>query len=456
MKYRHILFLIILGLLFSCKPELDDFSPSQGSADFSTYVALGNSLTAGYADGALYQSGQLNSYPNILAEQFKKVGGGEFIQPLMPTEEGVGFTVYPPPVGTVFRTKSILGYSTDCNNITSLSPVLAISNPNQAELQGYLLNPVTGNFNNLGVPGAKSFHLLAQNYGDLAGIGIYANPYYARFASSSTSTVLGDALAQQPTFFTLWIGNNDVLGYATSGGMGDTITGQQTYAFVMSTLLGYLTSNGAKGALANIPDVTDVPFFTTIPPKGYKVTQQQADLLNQNLGNFGLHYEEGANYFIIADPNSPVGFRQMVEGELLLLTLPQDSLKCAYWGGFNPILQLPKPIPGQYVLTTTEISQIKDAVQGYNTTLLSLANQFDLAYIDMNSKLKELHQGIVEDGVRLTDEFVTGNSFSLDGIHLTAMGYAYAANQFILGINAKYSSNLPTVSLTNYQSVILP
>jgi lysophospholipase L1-like esterase len=108
------------------------------------------------------------------------------------------------------------------------------------------------------------------------------------------------------------------------------------------------------------------------------------------------------------------------------------------------------------VLTTNEISQIKNAVQGYNTTLLSLANQFDLAYIDMNSKLKELKNGIVTDGITLTDDFISGNSFSLDGIHLTAMGYAFVANQFILGINAKYGSNLPTVSLTNYQSVILP
>ena len=48
-----------------------------------------------------------------------------------------------------------------------------------------------------------------------------ANPYYARMATSATATVLGDAMAQSPTFFTLSeIGGNDVLGYATSGGVG--------------------------------------------------------------------------------------------------------------------------------------------------------------------------------------------------------------------------------------------
>ncbi len=438
MKYRYILFLGILGLLFSCKPELDDFSPSQGSADFSTYVALGNSLTAGYADGSLYKSAQMNSYPSILAEQFQKAGGGNFVQPLMNGEYGI------------IPGKLKIGYKTDCLGNTSLSPVPDMGPLDAISLVGY---PV----NNLGVPGAKSFHLLAPGYGDIAGVGVYANPYYARFATSATASVITDAMALQPTFFTLWIGNNDVLGYATSGGMGDSITGQGFYAYVMNLLLGTLTSNGAKGAIANIPDVTSVPFFNTIPANGYVVTQDEANLLNQYLGPFGLHYEAGPNYFIIADPTIPVlGFRQMVEGELLLLTLPQDSLKCAYWGGFNPVLQIPKPIPGQYVLTINEINQIKNAVEGYNTTLSALASQFDLAYIDMNSKMKDLKNGIVTDGIKLTDDFITGNSFSLDGIHLSQMGYAYLANQFILGINGKYGSNLPTVSLTNYQSVILP
>ena len=49
-----------------------------GSADFSKYVAVGNSLTSGFSDNALFRSGQENSFPNILAKQFAEVGGGEF------------------------------------------------------------------------------------------------------------------------------------------------------------------------------------------------------------------------------------------------------------------------------------------------------------------------------------------------------------------------------------------
>jgi len=56
---------------------------SSGSADFSKFVAIGDSLTAGYADGALYLSGQKNSFPAVLAAQFAKAGGGDFTQPLV-------------------------------------------------------------------------------------------------------------------------------------------------------------------------------------------------------------------------------------------------------------------------------------------------------------------------------------------------------------------------------------
>lgn len=58
-------------------------APTSGSADFSTFVSLGNSLTAGFADGALYSIAQENSTPNIMASKFSLVGGGNFTQPLM-------------------------------------------------------------------------------------------------------------------------------------------------------------------------------------------------------------------------------------------------------------------------------------------------------------------------------------------------------------------------------------
>lgn len=430
MQYRYILFIGLLGILYSCEPELEDYSTSNGNADFSTYVALGNSLTAGYADGALYNSAQSTSYPAILGQQFAKAGGGSFVQPVVNSEFGV------------FEGKRKLGYSTDCLGTTSLAPVM-----DEGLVDGPA--PVGYQVNNLGVPGARSSHLLAPGYGTL-------NPYFGRFASDPMASVLGDAMAMNPTFFTLWIGNNDVLGYSTAGGVGDTITSQLWFAAYLNMTLETLTSNGAKGAIANIPDVTAIPFFNTVPPNAYVVTQGQADTLNMFLGNLGFHYEAGPNYFIIEDPNAIIGFRQMVEGELLLLTLPQDSLKCAFWGGFNPFTQSPVPIPDQYALSLAELDEISAATAGFNQTIEAMAVQYNLAFVDMNAEFNKLITGVTFDGVTLSTGFITGNAFSLDGVHGTPMGYSHVANIFTNAINNKYGSTFPMVSIAGYTANILP
>ena len=66
-------------------PPLNSGSASAGNADFTKFVSIGDSLTAGYADGALYLLGQQNSFPGMLAQQFAAVGGGTFVQPFLNT-----------------------------------------------------------------------------------------------------------------------------------------------------------------------------------------------------------------------------------------------------------------------------------------------------------------------------------------------------------------------------------
>jgi len=74
-----------------------------GSVDFSKYVAVGNSLTAGLMDAALFTSGQQNSFPNILAQQFQinGVGGGTFNQPDINSTTGfnISLNAIPPQAG---------------------------------------------------------------------------------------------------------------------------------------------------------------------------------------------------------------------------------------------------------------------------------------------------------------------------------------------------------------------
>jgi hypothetical protein len=80
-------------------------------------------------------------------------------------------------------------------------------------------NKFTGSLNNYGIPGARVFHLYGSGYGsvlELAG----TQTLIMLVSTSESSTVIDDAAAADGTFFTLWIGNNDILGYASSGGSG--------------------------------------------------------------------------------------------------------------------------------------------------------------------------------------------------------------------------------------------
>ena len=91
----------------------------------------------------------------------------------------------------------------------------------------------------------------------------------------------------------------------------------------------------------------------------------------------------------------------MVPGELVLLSVPQDSLKCLGMGIINKLTFTPYPIPKQYILSLSDITKLQTATTAYNQIIVALAAHFGLGVVDMNSKLKELQKGIIWDGIKL-------------------------------------------------------
>jgi len=442
--------MIALAVLFlvQCEPTLNERTPDSGQADFSSYLAVGNSLTAGYADNALHRDGQQNSFPNILAGQMMQAGGGEFFQPLV--NPGVGSNA-------AGQARLVLNVTIGPDGTPALAP-----GPAAETGQDIFSRQVEGPFNNMGIPGARSFHLVVPGYGNL-------NPFFGRMMSDPQATVLGDAMMVQPSFFTLWIGNNDVLGYATSGGtgqgfaeMGDPeavagndITPMNVFSGSIDAIAGTLAGSGAQGAVINIPDVTSIPFFTTVPWNGLVLTPEQAQQLRAGYAAQGVpeplipDFQPGQNGFIIADPDSPIGLRMAQQGELILLSVPQDSLRQAGWGSITPI-------PNQFTLRASQISEVQQATDAFNAKLQEAANAFDLAFVDVNSVLERARTGLVFDGVQLSTVFVQGGVFSLDGVHLTPRGSAVVANEMVEAINAKYGSTLSPVNVSAYQGVQFP
>ena len=472
MKNKFILLSVLAIGFASCEPEFEsevNADYTSGEADFSSYVAVGNSLTAGYMDGTVSKGSQMNSYPNLLSQQFALVGGGAFEQPSY--EDDVN---------------NLGGLMLGGNPIGARRLVINASMGRPEQLAGTSTIEVSNlqakAYNNMGVPGAKSFHLLASGYGNLAGVALgQANPYFVRHATSSSATVLGDAMTKAPTFFTNWIGSNDVLAYATNGGAtsngntaaadhnvtgntnpatygGNDITNSNVFTSVYSTILNTLTSNGAKGVVCTIPSVTSIPYFTTVPyapvPDATINANPQVALLSQ-LYQFlavatggrvaPLNLTDGApnpvlitdveltdlsaqitafangsgNPLLIAN-SATLGAlygraRQTTSADLIVL--PASSVigtTSANPAPFN-IQGVTQPLANKWVLTNGEKAKVAAATTAYNASIVAIANGINttagstvVAVADMNAVMNQLVSGIrTESG-----SFYTANYFS--------------------------------------------
>ncbi|MCR4033173.1 MULTISPECIES: SGNH/GDSL hydrolase family protein [Flavobacterium] len=503
---KNFKWLLLVSLTFmACNSDDDATAPVEssdgkpltaGSADFSKYVALGDSFAAGFSDNALFIKGQEGAYPNVLAQQFALVGGGEFKTPL--ANDNIG--------GLLLGGNVIVGPRLYLN----VTPVPVEGAPT-TEVTARLSGP----FNNLGVPGAKSFHLLAPGYGNPGGVLTgTANPYFARFASSNTTTVLADALSQNPTFFSLWIGGNDELGYATAGGdpAVNPLTPPATFDAAYKALVAQLVAGGRKGVVANLPVITTLPHFhviaynqlsqASLTDKGVSLipalNAQLYGPLHNALAFLGqgsrinLLATTGNNPLLIVDetlPDLSANLRAVLIGGGLDVptatamgqifgrarqALPTDLIclgassrigkvpTVAADGIASPSPSLSQlgvtfPLPDRYVLLPSEVAEIGVATAAYNATIKAAAEANGLAMVDAESIMTSLNtpNGISMNNFTLKATFVTGGMFSLDGVHPTPRGYAFIANKFIEAINAKYGSNLKGVDIGNYQ-VLFP
>lgn len=483
MNTKYFWTLLILIGMASCSEETDgpEIVPppalEAGSADFSNYVAVGDSQTAGFTDGALFMAGQVNSMPNILSQNMSTIGGGSFNQPL--TSDNIGGMLY---AGNLLPLSNRFYF-----DLTTFRPAILPGTPTTD-----VTNVLSGNFNNMGVPGAKSFHLVAPGYGNLAGVpqGL-SSPYFARFASSGTTTILTDAIAQGPSFFTLWVGSLDVTGYALAGGDGVNQEGNfdpRTYGFnditdptvfgqTINGIVGALASTGAQGVIGNIPNPLLLPYFYVIPYNpipldagtaallnlGY--AQYNGGLLQMELGGFiteeeriarTIEFVEGDNAVVMIDEylTDLSGFglpsmRQTTEEDLL--PLPAQFILGTTVGG-NPQLinGLSVPLDDQYVLSPNEQEEVDNATATFNAIIKASADQFDYGFADIEMLMVELASiGAQSGDFRPTSEYTLGGAISLDGVHTNARGNALVANEFLEAIDSKYGSNFMEAQAMN-------
>jgi len=413
----------------SCKSENGSI-PTGGKADFSRYIAVGNSLTSGFADGGLYLEGQQNSYPEILAAQMKAVGGGEFTTPLFNASQSNGSG----------HLKLVKFNADGTPVIEKVTNNLAVRD--QIVIGGNTVTLFTkyqGAINNYGVPGISLSQVTLAPYGNFNG---FFERLLPNNAPNNTTTYLDFVVEKPFTFFTCWLGNNDILGYATAGAASPVPpTEKALFNTLYNQVITTLTAKGAKGVAATIPDVTKTAFFTTVTlPSLLKAVQATAPTIKE------LYIQTGKTTV-----------RAATDQDLFVLDFASAGLLGKPNSAGQPYGLTPEnPIENKFVLDVEETVYVKNFITSYNDIIKAVAKAKNIAVYDAFTDLNEIVAGKTINGLQITGEFIKGNLFSLDGIHQTPMGYAIVANGFIKVINEKYGANLKPVDISKFRAVQIP
>ncbi|HET7631704.1 MAG TPA: SGNH/GDSL hydrolase family protein [Gemmatimonadaceae bacterium] len=393
----------LFGALASCDMAHDTVGPSiDGGPLFTRYVALGNSLTAGYQSGGINDSTQKAAYPVLLARAF----GTRFAYPAL-AKPGC-----PPPIDT-FQTQHRLtprGF------------------PASTSTSCYLRTPgsVTDVLNNVAVPGANVADLTSVN-------GTSANPLTTFVLGGLTQA--GRASLAHPTFATIWIGNNDVLAPAL-GGLAPilptptTLAAFQTsYDAMLSELL--TASPDLKGVLMGVVQVAAAPQLFP------------AAALQSPLFVGGLSLAAGTAVSPAADCLTAPGNTSKINIQII------GAIKA---GTVSPTIHCVKtpsaqyPLDGDlYVLDASEQATVGALITSYNAYIQTKADAIGFAYWDPNPVLAQLatQSGAINYPPNLADyQHPFGTAFSLDGVHPSSSAHVLIANALIDVINQKYGTTV--------------
>jgi len=422
---------IIALAAIGCEDYNDLTAPAAvnlGSANFARFVSIGNSLTMGEQSSSVFETAQMYSFGNLIAKQV----GATYAQATF-SDPGTGGRL----------------------EVEKLEPFTLYTNLGQGSPTN-LTYPAP--YNNLGIKGAFLYDVLNARSATTC----YTaqppfntpNPLF-NAVLRGFGTQLELAIAQQPTLITLWIGNNDILAFATRGGLfppTDPAVFQTQYTQVLTAL----NSTGAKIVIGGIPNALVFPYFTTVGPgvglklqtipgvQGlvYQTTGAPgvalavpADLINKTV-LVTLSGSSAANY--LGDTN---GNYYTVNG----IPVP-PGVNIAFPFGLTP----ENPFPNNLVLDPNEISAYQALRAGYNNIISGLATAYSYSVINWDELFNSLvsTNGLVVNGITYSATYISGNFFSLDGIHPTSQGYGIIANEFIKAINNKYSAQIPLVNVS--------
>jgi lysophospholipase L1-like esterase len=375
------------------------------SADprFRTYVAMGNSITAGFQSGGINDSTQMQSYAVLIAHAMNT----GFRIPLL-NKPGC-----PPPVDNFLTQHRVGGLTAgDC------------------ALRAPAATP--GALNNLAVPDATS----------LSPTGAVPGPD-TLVENALTTLILGGktqaqrAAEAQPTFVSAWIGNNDVLNASLTGilpatpGISNGITALPAFTTNYKNLIKALKAIPSikGGVLIGVVNTANVPLLFP------------ARVLFDP--TFKGAFDAVAGATTVIDPTTcPPTTTSLINFQLAAAIAAHTHPATVYC---EALPQPFEPLGNVYVLDAAEQAAVTDTVTAYNALIAAEADTLGFAYYDPNPALVALKtSGAVPTFPNLADPTAAfGTFFSLDGVHPAAAAHVLLANNIIDAINAKYGTSIP-------------
>jgi lysophospholipase L1-like esterase len=376
---------IVIVLVLSVLTPLDlpAWADASRRADLSRLVVLGDSLSAGYQNGSLLDRQQGKGYAALVAGQ----AGVALPLPLI-AEPGIPNVLTlvdpgPPPI---------------------IEPAPGIS-PGRVDPTVQAMD--------LAVPGATVQDALTRRpdlpVDSLTDLVLGLPGLFGGIALSQVEWA--EALA--PTTVLAWLGNMDALGAVIFGADASLVTPLADFEAAYAELMDRLAATGATLVVANVPDVTVIPYLTP--------ADAAAALVGLPLAVIGPILGIGAGDFV-----TPEAF------PLIAAILADPTLG---------------PLPGSVVLDAGEVAVIRAVIAGFNAVIAAQAAARGAALVDVHGLFEATRAtGLVVGGQRLTTGFL-GGLFSLDGIHPTDTGYGVLANAVIRQLNTRFAAGIPPVNL---------
>jgi lysophospholipase L1-like esterase len=272
-------------------------------------------------------------------------------------------------------------------------------------------------------------------------------PILAGFGQGVTQVDAAVSLHAQVA--TVWLGSNDLLKVAFSGGQAP-VTAPQSMHDDLVTIVRKLQGAGSKVALANLVDVMGAATF--IPQPAYQPTLQAyisgvlqappnnlpAPVANAIATQYSTAYAAQETAQLGLGPNGYFTINALFKTlQTAAAQIPVAALPVA-----------PKLGSGDFIADAVA-NNVKALNASYNAAIGQAAADSGAALVDIHALFAQIAAagGVPVNPPKCCSLVYRGGLSSLDGLHPSNTGYAIIANAFIAQLNTSYNLGIPPVNV---------